>query len=64
MKFLLEDWILVNGLELGLEVTKSLGAAIGTTTGIGKGVTIIVHLGTRFSPVEEPLVRKKPFDVN
>ena len=32
MKLFLEDRVLINGLELGLEVAKSLSAAVGATT--------------------------------
>lgn len=36
MEFLLEDGLLVNRLELGLEVVQSLRAAVGSSAGIGK----------------------------
>jgi len=42
--FLLEYWIRLHGLELGLEVTDgvAMSAAIGTATSVGKVVTVVL----------------------
>ena len=52
MVFLLEDRIRLDSLELGLEIADgvTMGAAIGTTTGIGEVVAIILGLVTRSAP--------------
>lgn len=52
MVLLLEDRIRLDGLELGLEITDgvTMRAAIGTTTGIGEVVAIILGLVTRSAP--------------
>lgn len=49
---LLEDRIRLDSLELGLEITNgvTVRATIGTTTGIGKVVAIILGLVTRSAP--------------
>ena len=53
MIFFLKDRIGLDSLELGLEVTKSMTmrAAVGTTTGIGEVVAIVLRLVTRGAPV-------------
>ena len=52
MVLLLENRIRFDSLKLGLEVTDSVTvrAAIGTTTGIGEVVAIILGLVTRSAP--------------
>ena len=52
MVFLLEDRIRLDSLELGLEIADgvTMGAAVGTTTGIGEVVAIILGLVTRSAP--------------
>ena len=52
MVLLLKDRIRLNSLELGLEITNgvTMRAAIGTTTGIGEVVAIILGLVTRSAP--------------
>jgi hypothetical protein len=44
MKLFLEDGVGVHGFELGLEVTESLGAAIGTAALVGKVVAVVLRL--------------------
>ena len=51
MVFLLEDGIGLDVLEFGLEVgDDTVGAAIGTTTGVGESVAIVLGLGPRRAP--------------
>ena len=52
MVLLLEDRIRLDSLELGLEITNgvTMRAAIGTTTGVGEVVAIILGLVTRSAP--------------
>ena len=52
MVFLLKDGISLDGLKLGLEIANgtAMGAAVGTTTGIGEVVAIILRLVTRSAP--------------
>ena len=54
MKFLLEHRLGLEGLEFGLEVGDGMAvrAAIGTTTGIGEVVAIVLALLAWGSPVE------------
>ena len=44
MELLLEDGVLVETLELGLEVTEYLSATVGSTTLVGEVVTIVLTL--------------------
>ena len=52
MIFFLKDGIGLDGLEFGLEVANgmTMGAAVGTTTGIGEVVPIILRLVTGGAP--------------
>ncbi len=52
MVFLLEDGISLDGLKLGFEVANgtAMGAAVGTTAGIGEVVAIIFRLVTGSPP--------------
>ena len=51
MQLVFEDGTVVTSLELGLEVTKGLGAAVGATTGVGEGVSIVLLLVAVAAPV-------------
>jgi len=51
MKLLLENRVLINGLELGLEVAEDCSAAVRSTALVGKVVAIVLRLFTVATPV-------------
>lgn len=52
MYFLLEDRIRFNSFELGLEICQPLRAAVGTTSGVGEGISVVLHFVSRTAPME------------
>jgi len=52
MELLLKNWIGLDSLKLGLEVTDGVvSAAIGATTSSGEVVAIVLHLFARAAPI-------------
>ena len=51
MKLFLEDRVLVDGLELGFEVTEDLVATVGSTTLVGEIVAIVLALLAFATPI-------------
>lgn len=50
MQALLEHRLGLNRLELGSEISQSLGAAVRVTPGVGEGVVVVLDLVTGPAP--------------
>ncbi len=52
VELFLEDWLLIDCLELGLEVVQCLGAAVGSTSMVGKVVPGVVGFVRKGAPAQ------------
>lgn len=61
MEFFLENWLLVNGLEFGLEVVECLSATVGSTACVGKVEARVFGLVYKRAPVRSEVSRCRAF---